>query len=222
MQPSHKKPQNARTTPNATTTENRGKAEQTSTDHRKLPRRRGDELTAAIFAATLTELAETGYAGLTMERVAERAKTGKASLYRRWPSRMELVLAAVYSTWPEPSEVVDTGTLRGDLLAMLRRSAEVLAGPVGEAMRGLLGDVLSDRDRTVQLRQLSQARGRRTIEEIVRRAAERGEVNPPIPAPRLEVGQAMIRQHFLFNGTPIPDEVIVEIVDDVLLPLLTS
>ncbi|MER7077535.1 transcriptional regulator, TetR family [Saccharopolyspora kobensis] len=194
----------------------------TSTDHRKLPRRRGDELTTAIFEATLAELADSGYAGLTMERVAERARTGKASLYRRWPSRMELVLAAVYNTWPEPAEVVDTGTLRGDLLAMLRRSAEALAGPVGEAMRGLLGDVLSDRGRTVQLRQLSQERGRRTVEEIVRRAAERGEVEAPIPARRLEVGQAMIRQQFLFNGTPIPDEMIVEIVDDVLLPLLTK
>ncbi|MGW1678783.1 TetR/AcrR family transcriptional regulator [Saccharopolyspora sp. NPDC002376] len=190
-------------------------------DHRKLPRRRGDELTAAIFVATLAELEEVGYAGLTMERVAERAKTGKASLYRRWPSRMELVLAAVYSTWPEPADSVDTGTLRGDLLAMLRRSAEVLAGPAGEAMRGLLGDVLSGQDRTVQLRQLSQARGRRTMEEIVRRASERGELDATtIPPRRLEVGQAMLRQHFLFNGTPVPDEVIVEIVDTVLLPLL--
>ncbi|KAA5836333.1 TetR/AcrR family transcriptional regulator [Saccharopolyspora hirsuta] len=194
----------------------------TSTDHRKLPRRRGDELTAAIFAATLAELAEVGYAGLTMERVAERARTGKASLYRRWSSRMELVLAAVYSTWPEPAEVVDTGTLRGDLLAMMRHNAEVLAGPAGEAMRGLLGDVLADEDRMVRLRQLSRARGRRTVEEIVRRAAERGEVAAEIPPRRLEVGQAMIRQQFLFGGTPIPDEVIVEIVDDVLIPLFAK
>jgi AcrR family transcriptional regulator len=194
-----------------------------TTDHRKLPRRRGDELTAAIFHATLAELAEVGYAGLTMERVAERAKTGKASLYRRWSSRMELVLAAVYSTWPEPAESVNTGNLRGDLLAMLRRNAEALAGPAGEAMRGLLSDVLADRDRTAELRQLSQGRGRRAMAEVIRRADERGEVDAAaIPARRLEVGQALIRQQFLFSGTPIPDEVIVEIVDDVLLPLFTT
>ncbi|MER7013070.1 TetR/AcrR family transcriptional regulator [Saccharopolyspora sp. NPDC000359] len=194
----------------------------TTTDHRKLPRRRGDELTAAIFAATLAELAEVGYAGLTMERVAERARTGKASLYRRWSSRVELVLAAVYSAWPEPDEAVDTGTLRGDLLAMLRHHAEVLAGPAGEALRGLLGDVLADEDRMVRLRRFSRARGRRTMAEVIRRAVERGEVPAEVPARRLEVGQAMLRQQFLFGGTPIPDEVIVEIVDDVLVPLFTK
>jgi AcrR family transcriptional regulator len=195
----------------------------TTTDHRKLPRRRGDELNAAIFQATLAELAEVGYAGLTMERVAERAKTGKASLYRRWPSRMELVLAAVYSTWSESAEAVDTGSLRGDLLAVLRCSAEVLAGPAGEAMRGLLSDVLADQDRTAELRELLQGRGRRAMAEVIRRADERGEVDAAaIPARRLEVGQALIRQQFLFNGTPIPDEAIVEIVDDVLLPLFKT
>ncbi|MDA3630324.1 TetR/AcrR family transcriptional regulator [Saccharopolyspora sp. WRP15-2] len=194
-----------------------------TTDHRKLPRRRGDELTAAIFAATLAELADVGYAGLTVERVAERAKTGKASIYRRWPSRRELVLAAVYSISPEPADSVDTGTLRGDLLAVLRHSAEVLSGPVGEAMRGLLSDVLADHDPARQLRELSRSRGRLTMEEIVRRAAERGELDATaIPPRRLEVGQAMLRQQFLFNGTPIPDEVIVEIVDTVLLPLLRN
>ena len=65
------------------------------TDHRKLPRRRGDALNAAIYQATLDELAEVGYAGLTMEGVAERAKASKASLYRRWPTRIELVMERV-------------------------------------------------------------------------------------------------------------------------------
>ncbi|MEV4897159.1 helix-turn-helix domain-containing protein, partial [Nonomuraea sp. NPDC055795] len=96
------------------------------TDHRKQPRRRGEALHAAIFQATLDELAEVGYAKLTMERVAERARTGKASLYRRWPTRLELVMAAVYSVLPDPSDVADTGSLRGDLLALLRHTAAAL------------------------------------------------------------------------------------------------
>ncbi|WP_162795308.1 TetR/AcrR family transcriptional regulator, partial [Nonomuraea lactucae] len=102
------------------------------TDHRKLPRRRGEALNAAIFQATLDELAETGYARLTMERVAERAGAGKASLYRRWPTRLELVMDAVYEVLPDPASTPDTGTLRGDVLAALRGAAEVLAGPAGE------------------------------------------------------------------------------------------
>jgi AcrR family transcriptional regulator len=192
------------------------------TDHRKLSRRRGDALNAAIFQATLDELAEVGYAKLTMERVAERARTGKASLYRRWPSRMELAMDAVYHSLPDPDSPPDTGSLRGDLLALLRRNAELLAGPAGEALRGLLSDVLRDRTRTTQLRRHSRGAGRRAMQEIVRRAAERGEIdNSAITPRRLEVGQAMLRQEFLFSDVPIPDSVIIEIVDQVIVPLLT-
>jgi AcrR family transcriptional regulator len=191
-------------------------------DHRKLPRRRGEALNAAIFQATLDELAEVGYAKLTMERVAERARTGKASLYRRWPSRMELVMDAVYHALPDPTSPPDTGSLRGDLLALLRRNAELLAGPAGEALRGLLSDVLRDPTRTAELRRHSQGAGRRAMQEIARRAVERGEIDRSAITPRcLDVGQAMLRQHFLFNGVPVPDSVIVEIVDEVIVPLFT-
>lgn len=193
------------------------------TDHRKLPRRRGDALNDAIFQATLEVLAEVGYANLTMERVAERAKASKASLYRRWPSRMELALQAVYHVAPDPTSPPDTGSLRGDLLAMLRRTAELLAGPAGEAMRGLLSDALRDARRTAELRARSQGTGRIAMLEITRRAAERGEIDPAaVTERRLEVGQALLRQHFLFRGVPVPDQVIVEIVDEVLVPLFAA
>ncbi|MFD0491874.1 TetR-like C-terminal domain-containing protein [Saccharopolyspora spinosporotrichia] len=158
-----------------------------------------------------------------MERVAERARTGKASVYRRWPSRMELAIDAVYHVLPDPSSPPDTGTLRGDLLALLRRHAETLAGPAGEALRGLLSDVLTDRSRTAELRQHSHGAGRKAMGEITRRAVERGEIAAEAVTPRrIEVGHAMLRQHFLFQGVPIPDEVIVEIVDEVLVPLFRT
>ncbi|GAA3805657.1 TetR/AcrR family transcriptional regulator [Sphaerisporangium flaviroseum] len=188
-------------------------------DHRKLPRRRGQALNEAIFQATLDELAEGGYAKLTMERVAERARASKASLYRRWPTRVELAMEAVYHALPDPASPPDTGTLRGDLLAGLRRTADVLAGPAGEAMRGLLSDVLRDHARTIEVRRHHQGAGRRLMQEITRRAVERGEIDAAAVTPRrLEAGQAMLRSHFLFNGVPIPDEVIVEIVDEILMP----
>lgn len=190
------------------------------TDHRKLPRRRGETLNAAIFQAALDELAEVGYAKLTMERVAERAGASKASLYRRWPSRMELAMDAVYHVMPDPSAPPDTGSLRGDLLALLRNNAELLAGPAGEAMRGLLSDALSDQTRTADLRRHSQGHSMKVMREIARRAIERGEMDAgAVTARRLEAGQALLRQHFLFNGVPIPDSVIVEIVDEVIVPL---
>lgn len=193
------------------------------TDHRKLPRRRGEALNSAIFQATLDELAEGGYAQLTMERVAERARASKASLYRRWPTRVALVMAAVYHMLPDLVSVPDTGSLREDLLAVLRRSSAALSGPAGEAMRGLLSEVLRDESVARTFRENSQGASRKLMTEIAQRAVERGELDPAAVTPRrLDSGQALIRQYFLFNGPPIPDRLIVEVVDEVMVPLLVS
>lgn len=192
-------------------------------DHRKRPRRRGQALNAAIFQATLDELAEGGYPTLTMERIAERARASKASLYRRWPSRIELVTDAVQYTLPNPASTPDTGSLRGDLLAGLRQTAALLTGPAGEALRGLLSDALRDPGRTAEIRQRSQGTARKTMQEIARRAVERGEIDSGTITPlRLEAGYALLRHRFLFSSEALPDELIVEIVDEVILPLLRS
>lgn len=191
------------------------------TDHRRGPRRRGEALHAAIYAATLAELTEVGYAGLTMERVADRAAASKASLYRRWPSRMELALDAVRSLVPDPDAPPDTGTLRGDLLALMGIVAGLLAGPAGEALRGALGDALPDAARTAELRRRSPGNSVRAMREIARRAAARGEIDPaPISELRLEVGPALLRHQFLFAGETLDDAVLVEVVDEVVVPLL--
>jgi AcrR family transcriptional regulator len=192
-------------------------------DHRRGPRRRGKTLDAAILRATFDELVEVGYGGLTMDRVAARARASKASLYRRWPSRMELALHAVFHTLlPEPGAPPDTGSLRGDLLALLRRSAHLLAGPAGEVVRALLSEALHDPDRVAELHQFSGIVDQ-GMHEIVRRAINRAEITDTTVTPRrLEAGQALLRQHFLFNGPVVPDSVIVDIVDDVVIPLLSQ
>jgi AcrR family transcriptional regulator len=157
-----------------------------------------------------------------MERVAERARASKASLYRRWPTRVALVMAAVYHSLPSAADVPDTGSLRGDLLALLRGTAEVLAGPAGEAMRGLLSEALRDPASARTFRQSSQGTSKKMMAEIARRAVERGEISVEAVTPlRLDTGQALLRQYFLFQGPPIPDELVVGIVDEVLVPLLT-
>jgi AcrR family transcriptional regulator len=190
-------------------------------DHRKRSRRRGAALEGAILDATLAELVEVGYARLSVERVAERAGASKASLYRRWPGKVELVLDAVYQVLPDPASAPDTGSLRGDLLALLRTVADRLAGPAGQALRGLLSDALRDEGRAVQLREHARGNSQRTMREVVRRAGARGELDPAaITNRQLETGPALMRYHFLVNGPPIPDSVITEIVDDVVLPLL--
>src|SRR6188474_922947 len=85
-------------------------------------RRRGTELEDAILRAAWDELTAVGYAGLTMEGVAARAQTGKQVLYRRWPNRVELVLSAVRHHWSSiTDDLPDTGSLRGDVLALMHR-----------------------------------------------------------------------------------------------------
>src|SRR4051795_887806 len=96
-------------------------------------RRRGPALLGAIHTAVLDELADFGYAGLSIERVAERARTGKASIYRRWPTRLDLVLDTLDHTLPDPGEVSDSGDVRSDLLAVLLRIANVMRSRQGDA-----------------------------------------------------------------------------------------
>jgi AcrR family transcriptional regulator len=180
-------------------------------------------LEGAILEATMAELADVGYARLSVERVAERAGASKASLYRRWPGKVELVLDAVYHVLPSPATAPDTGSLRGDLLAVLRAVAELLAGPAGQALRGVLSDALRDEDRAAQVREHARGNSVRIMREVVRRAGARGELDPAaITTRQLETGPYLMRFHFLVGGAPIPDDVIIEIVDEVVLPLLRT
>jgi AcrR family transcriptional regulator len=192
------------------------------TDHRSSPRRRGDDLVSAIFAATLAELEIHGYASLTMESVSERAHVGKASLYRRWPGKMALVVDAVSASFPDTDQLADTGTLRGDLIANLRQVAALLSGPNGQAMRGVIADALSDPVRARDVRSRTQGRSAQAMRVIVDRAVARAELGEVELSPRqAAVGHSLLRHHFLWHGD-LPDELIVQVVDEVVLPLLFS
>jgi len=190
-------------------------------DHRNRPRRRGRALDIAILEATIVEIDKYGYAALSMERVAERAKASKASLYRRWPTKVELVLAAVYDLLPDPAATADTGNLRGDLLALLRTAADLLAGPAGTAIRGLISDALRHPELAAQLRHYTRGRSLAAMADIVHQAVERGELpSGAITMRQLDAGLSVMRFYFLTHGGRVPDQVIIEIVDEVMLPLL--
>jgi AcrR family transcriptional regulator len=189
-------------------------------DHRTRPRRRGLTLDAAILQATVAEIVQHGYADLSIERVAERARASKASVYRRWPGKVALVLAAVYDQLPDTAVAPDTGSLRGDLLALFRSAAQPLAGPAGLAIRGLVSDALRDPELAGQLRGYTRGRSIAALRDVLRQAGQRGELSPEAITPRqLEAGLSMLRFHFLVNGAPVADTVVVEIVDEVVLPL---
>ena len=190
-------------------------------DHRKGPRRRGDALYAAIFEATLAELTAVGYAELTMEHVAHRAHASKGSLYRRWSSRAELVADAVHHTLPGCAEPPDTGSVREDVLACLRGFATLLNGASGEAVRGLIAETIRNPDlmEVIRIRFIDPSVN--LFLDVLRRGAVRGEVRAAALTPRIaSVGPDLLRQYFLVHCTPISDRVLIEIVDDVIIPLI--
>jgi AcrR family transcriptional regulator len=191
-------------------------------DHRTNPRRRGEALYAAIFDATLAEVAEVGYARLAIQRIAARAHTSKASLYKRWPNKAELVIAALRHHAGEPEPAPDTGSLREDVLTLLRRAAARLDGVMGEVVRGLMAETLTDRQRTANLRPHMFETRDRLMHEVLIRAADRGDIPTSAIQPRLiGLAPALVDHHFLIHGAPIPDDMLTGIVDDILLPLLT-
>jgi AcrR family transcriptional regulator len=195
--------------------------EKEAADFRSKPRRRGDLLTHNIFKAAMAELAESGYAGVSMERVAERAGTGKASLYRRWSSRAELMVDALRHQFPDQAQLPDTGNFRGDCLTMMRMIQGLLSGPVGQAARGLMSEAIRD----TELAEAARARiidsGDEMMLELLRRGHARGEVrSEALNLLVAGVGPAVMRQHFLMHGAPIEDAFMQEVVDRVIIPLV--
>lgn len=98
-------------------------------------RPRGRHVTDAVLEATLAELAVAGIEGLSIERVAHEAEVHKTTVYRRWPTREALVAAALEGIADDlVARTPNTGTLRGDLLALLGQVASFLAQPTGRAV----------------------------------------------------------------------------------------
>jgi AcrR family transcriptional regulator len=184
-------------------------------------RRRGQELDDAILDAAWIELQQNGYAGLTYEKVAARAGTSRPVVYRRWPLKTELAIATIrYRGSLAAQPGVDTGTLRGDVLAQLtrmgRHSGEnILAflGNAGELFRetGLTPD---------QVRE--QWLGDRSLEQrtILDRAADRGEIDRRRITPRtVRLPGDLLRNQMLMTMGAVSEEWIEQIVDEVVMPV---
>nr|WP_243869647.1 TetR/AcrR family transcriptional regulator [Amycolatopsis granulosa] len=172
--------------------------------------------------ATWAELVETGYAKLTIEGVAARAGTSKPVIYRRWPGRAELVLAAWQRRVPKEGDLPDTGELRSDLLALMHRLVHRFDDTPRDVLAGLMAETFRDPEVFgLLLKQVAAARQRPTFEILVRRAVERGEIPPVELTPRVaNVPLDLLRGIAIFHHHDVDERVITEIIDEVFLPLL--
>lgn len=185
-------------------------------------RRRGAELEDAILRAAAAELAEAGYPAFTMERVAQRAGTNKNAIYRRWPNRAALGVAAYRLVAEDTLTPPDTGDLREDALGLLRAINCGQSSPAARILRGLLTGVGDEPELREQLYEHAAEGGAKTWLTIVERAVARGQARPEARTPRVAtVALVLLRNELLTLGlTTVDDAVLVEIVDEVYLPLV--
>ena len=187
----------------------------------KVTRRRGTELEDAILRAAAAELSEGGYARLTMDKVAQRAGTNKNALYRRWPNRLALGIAA-YRLLTTTVDIPDTGDLRADALELLRRANRHWSSALGAIMRELLAAPGGAAELLAQLPEQSVDATAATWLTVLGRAVARGEAAPECLHPRVAtVAIVLLRNEFVLRGvSTAPDDVLVEIIDEVYLPLV--
>ncbi|PXY35835.1 TetR/AcrR family transcriptional regulator [Prauserella flavalba] len=187
-------------------------------------RRRGAALEQAILRAAADELTEHGYAGLTMDRVARRAGTNKNAIYRRWPTKGALGVAAYQLLVETELRAPDTGDLREDVLTLLRRINRDLSSPRGDVLRGLLAGVSDEPELLARLRERAGDGAPGVWLTVLGRAVARGEVPPESLRPRIAtVALVLLRNEYVTRGlATVSDDVLAEIVDEVYLPLVRA
>lgn len=140
-------------------------------------RPRDPRVEGVVLGATRALLLEKGFGGLTIAAVADQAGVGKGTIYLRWPDKDALVIAALREAW-EPAEVPDTGTLRGDLVAIMRAAAEGMNSTPGALFRALLGELGANDGLRALYDDLVVRPWDTAVAAALARAGDRGELRP--------------------------------------------
>ncbi|MGA5066252.1 TetR/AcrR family transcriptional regulator [Streptomyces exfoliatus] len=186
-------------------------------------RRRGPVLEKAILEATLDQLGSVGWNGLTMEGVAVGAQTGKAAVYRRWPSKEDLVADALQAGLPALDEAPDLGKVREDLYELCRRVRDVMYSKPGFALRAVLHECdVESAERFHDLIVTGVVEpSARLFSEVLQRGITRGEVRADANDDLvLDVIPAMLMYRSKVCASEWPDAEIADLIDRIMLPLL--
>lgn len=180
-------------------------------------RRHGATLEDALLQAAWEEVSAVGYANLTMEGVAARAKTAKTVLYRRWPNRAALVLAAIRRrVGPIASQIPDTGDLRQDVLIVLRQFRDRYQQFGPDITHGLMTEL-----HNIPTDVFEVTPG--VMMTILTHAAQRGEVRLDKITPRIAALPGdLLRHQLLLSGGSASEAFLAEVLDDIFLPLVMN
>ena len=181
-------------------------------------RPRSQEADRAILAATLDLLASRGLAAMSVEEVAARAGVGKATVYRRWPSKGLLALDAFVTSFREQQPLPDTGTLRGDLVAALTAWVRAVTGTsMGSMLTGLIAEAQHDVGLRAAWRERVLEPLRTQHRVMLDRAVARGEI--PATVDRevvLDLFFGAAQHRLLLGHLPLTDDFVREVVDVIL------
>jgi AcrR family transcriptional regulator len=191
-------------------------------------RKRGAELERAIKDAAIAELASVGYGNVTIESVAARAQTGKASIYRRWSTKQELVMDALDALLsgpllsPQELQLDDSISTRDALLTLVQRISELMMGRGGDAMRSIMGESLRDAAFCAVFEGDFFDPRKRAVIRLLERGVRRGEVRADAVltlVPEMLAGTLLHR--IVIRRRSISQDELVELVDGVLMPAIS-
>ncbi|GGW50593.1 TetR/AcrR family transcriptional regulator [Streptomyces xantholiticus] len=186
-------------------------------------RRRGPVLERAILEAALELLGTVGWSGFTMEGVAAGAQTGKAAVYRRWPSKEDLVADALEAGLPPLDQDADQGGVREDLFHVCRRVRDAMFSRTGVALRSVLHEcdaVAAERFQGLIVNRVVEP-SKELFRAVVRRGVSRGDVRPDAACELvLDVIPGLLMYRSKVCGSEWPDTDIAQMIDQVMVPLL--
>jgi AcrR family transcriptional regulator len=187
-------------------------------------RPRSPEADRAILVATVELLAERGLGAMSIEEIAARAGVGKATIYRRWPSKGLLALDAFVASFAAQQPLPDTGTLRGDLTAALRAWVRaVTVTPMGSVLAGLIGEAQHDPSLRAAWRDRVLEPLRRRHRIMLDRAVDRGEISASVDQEVvLDLFFGAAQHRLLLGHLPLDDTFVVDVVDVILDGILAG
>jgi AcrR family transcriptional regulator len=190
-------------------------------------RKRGATLELAILEAAWAELGEVGYTAFAVEGVAARARTGKASIYRRWPTKQELVMDALLERLPTAEQcgfvplLDDSVTTAEALYGVARTIASVITSPAGDVMRAIKCEAMGDPKLAQLIDDRFQGPRRAAMLALLKRGVARGEVRPGAATQLVaDVIPAVLTHRVILQREPVSERDIAAIMEQVFIPLI--
>ncbi|MCL2772163.1 MAG: TetR/AcrR family transcriptional regulator [Oscillospiraceae bacterium] len=194
--------------------------------HSSNSRRRGDKLTDSIYAAVIEILRNTGYGGLTFQEIARAAKTSRTVLYRRWETPFDLVYESIrYKSTSDALSgnlndmLQDTGSLRGDLLLLLKLYQNIYNEVGAEMMNIFLFEMSQNNDRLADIKRNAVQKNAATMRKLLDFAKKRGETVREVSDTALVLPFNLVRAENMLRFETVDEQKIEKWVDEILLPV---